>query len=444
MPPQLALLFCILLILYLFCLDWKKSDGVSSAIWIPFFWLSISGSRTISQWLIPADRAFSANALLEGNPLDRAVFIILIIAGVLILCKRKINWKSLLAENKWVWLYFVFGAISILWSDYPAVSFKRWIKALGSVVVVLVVLTEARPYLAIGVLLRRLAFLLLPLSVLLIKYFPELGRGYHMGQPLFTGVCFTKNALGQVCLLSGIYFSWNLLFGRKIPNCTQHRLHYSTYLIIIPMTVWLLHMANSATSLVCLIVATCVLIVGRHPFLINRPTRILSVGMMSIVVIIVSEYVFDAKSTALQLLGRTPDLTDRADIWSTYLTMVRNTFVGHGFESFYLSMIMQGMVDRRLAAHNGYLEMYLNLGIVGVAFVVGWIISGLKKAYDHLLLNYPEAILRLVIVIVVALYNWTEATFSGVTNMWFLLFFAIMSIPREEQNPLITIKNPNA
>ena len=43
---------------------------------------------------------------------------------------------------------------------------------------VLVILTEKRPYEAVGVILRRLAFLLLPLSVLFIRYYPDLGREY--------------------------------------------------------------------------------------------------------------------------------------------------------------------------------------------------------------------------------------------------------------------------
>ena len=44
---------------------------------------------------------------------------------------------------------------------------------------VLVLLTERHPYEAIGITLRRLSFLLLPASVLFVRYYPDLGRGYR-------------------------------------------------------------------------------------------------------------------------------------------------------------------------------------------------------------------------------------------------------------------------
>ena len=53
---------------------------------------------------------------------------------------------------------------------------KRWIKDLGNPIMALVILTERRPYEALGITLRRLSFLLLPLSVVFVRYFPELGR----------------------------------------------------------------------------------------------------------------------------------------------------------------------------------------------------------------------------------------------------------------------------
>jgi hypothetical protein len=214
MPRQLALLICILIILYLFWVDRKKIEGVSRAIWIPLIWMFFGASRYVSQWLNLGAPADTMDIYLEGNPVNAASFLILIVAGIMVLLRRRLNWGELLTKNTWIWLLFIFGIISFLWADYPFVSFKRWIKTLGNVIMVLVILTEKRPYEAIGVIFRRLAFICLPLSVLFIKYYPELGRAYHRGMPMFTGVAGTKNGLGQICLLSGIYFSWHMLLSR--------------------------------------------------------------------------------------------------------------------------------------------------------------------------------------------------------------------------------------
>ena len=436
MPRQLALFICILLILYLFWMDRKKTEGVSSAIWIPFIWMFLAGSRYVSQWLDLGAPAMSADAILEGSPIDRAVFTLLIIAGVLILRQRRINWNALFTQNAWIWLYFVFGAVSFLWSDYPFVSFKRWIKAIGNVIMVLVILTEEHPYEAIGVILRRLAFLLLPLSVLFIKYYPDLGRGYHMGKPMFTGVAGTKNGLGVICLLSAIYFSWNMLISRSEGNASGQSLHYSIYLIIIPMIAWLLYMANSATSLACMVVAVCLFVVGRQPVVVREPRRILAIGIACIVLFGIMELTFDVKDTVITMLGRRPDLTTRVPMWEDLLSMVRNPIVGFGYESFWLGARRQYMVEHWgivCQAHNGYLEMYLNMGLIGLLFVVGWIISGLKKVQRYLYINYPAAILRLCFIVVVSLFNYTEATFFGVSSLWVLFFLGIIDVSGQQE-----------
>jgi O-antigen ligase len=438
MPPQLAALICAIFILYLFRLDLKKKiDGVSRAIWIPFVWMFLAGSRYVSQWLDLGAPVTSADAYLEGSPVDRAVFLILILAGAMILIRRRLKWGELLNQNVLIWLFFLFGLISILWSDYPFVSFKRWIKALGNVIMVLVILTEQRPYGAVGFILRHLAFLLLPLSVLFIKYYPDLGRGYHMGLPMFTGVAGQKNGLGQICLLSGIYFCWDLLFNRREGIELGSRLHFSIYLVFLSMIAWLLYIANSATSLACLVVALALFIVARQPAVARVPRRILALGVACIVFWGIMELAFDVKDTVITMLGRRPDLTTRVPMWEDLLAMVKNPIVGVGYESFWLGdrrefVSSRWGVDRQ--AHNGYLEMYLSLGLIGLFTLVGGILSGLRKVARHLVVDYPAAMLRLSFIVVVVLYNWTEATFMGVSNIWVLLLLGVMGIPGQQKS----------
>lgn len=406
------------------------------AIWIPFFWMFFAGSRFASQWLRLGNVDASGFSVLDGSPLDRAFFLALMFAGVLVLLSRKVDWKTVFFENKWVWLYFVFGAVSFAWSDYPFVSFKRWIKALGNVVMVLIVLTEEQPYVAIGVILRRLAFLLLPLSVLFIKYYPNLGRGYHMGEPMFIGVSSTKNGLGAMCMLASIYFSWSLLFKRGGKRDSGGRLRYWIYLIMIPMTAWLLYKADSATSLSGTVFAIGFFLLATHRAFVREPRKLIPFVVACAAFIGIVEISFGIKEYVVTLLGRRPDLTTRVPMWEDLLSMVRNPLLGHGFESFWLGERLESVQGRwgdLLQAHNGYLEMYLNMGIVGVLFVVLWFLSGIKNAYRYLLVDRPAAILRFCFVGVIALCNYTEASFSGVSNMWMLLFLGIMDTPKQSQ-----------
>jgi exopolysaccharide production protein ExoQ len=406
--------------------------GVSSAIWIPFIWMFFAGSRYASQWLSLGSSFEVTNTYLDGSPIDRAVFLILEIVGVIILVRRRLNWKELFTQNIWICLFFIFGAISILWSDYPFVSSKRLFKALGNIIMVLVILTEVRPYAALGVVLRRLSFLFLPLSVLFIKYYPDIGRAYHMGRPMFAGVSDGKNGLGTICLISGIYFSWNLLFNRRDGVESGSRLHFSIYLIILPMIAWLFNMADSATSFACMVIAICLFLVGRQPVVSRKPLRILTISITFIALYSALELVFDMSGTIIEMLGRRPDLTTRVPMWEDLLSMVKNPIVGFGYESFWLGDRQKTIMEKwriTLSAHNGYLEMYLNLGLIGLFILVGWFLSGLRKVAHLLVIDYPAAILKLCFIVVLVLHNWTEAAFYATNIMWIIFMLATIEVP---------------
>jgi len=433
----------IIVILYLFRADQKsKAEGVSKAIWVPYAWAFIAGSRFVSQWLNPNATLTSAEAYLDGSPLDRAVFLILIIIAIAILIRRNLNWRMLFKNNTWIWLFLLFGLISVLWSDYPFVSFKRWVKALGTPLMALVILTEERPLEAIGVMVRRLAYVLLPLSVLFIKYYPHLGRMYHMGQPMFTGVALQKNGLGQICLVVGVYYCWDLLFNRTNRNDLRRRHLFPLHLLILLMLGWLIYMANSSTSLLCLIIAIGMLIVGRMGAVSKAPVRIVRVGLMAVLIVGALEATLGVSAQLIAILGRDPTLTSRVPIWHTLLTMAGNSWLGVGYESFWLGRRLPVLLETVgvMNAHNGYLETYLNIGLVGLALVVALMISGLVKVVKQITTDYRFAVLRLTFIIVVAVYNWTEATLYGVNNMWLLLFLGIIDY-RQQRNTVIAVKD---
>ena len=424
-------------------MDLKKSDGPSNALWIPLFWMFLAGGRFVSQWL-ELRGPLTSDAYLEGSPLDAAVFFLLIGAGVFVLLKRKIDWGQLMTQNKWICLYFLYCGISIIWSDYSFVSFKRLIKELGNPIMVLVILTEKRPYEATGVILRRLAFLWLPLSILFIKYYPLLGRGYHAdGTPMYNGVGQQKNDLGLMCLLVGIYLSWNFLLNRKGDFKLRKKGNIIDFLLI-GMTAWLLNMAQSATSLACLVVAVILLFMGRTALIAQKPNRIIVIMMLVVSLFLFLDTTLDVTDVIIRILGRNPTLTERTTTWSLLRGMVVNPIVGSGYHSFWLGERLELMWEKLGGiinqAHNGYLEQYLNLGLIGVAFIGVIILSGLLKVRRHLNVDYPSAMLRLCFIVTAILYNYTEASFYGINNMWLLTLLGIIEIPGQ-QKPLIKVQD---
>src|SRR2546428_837215 len=82
-------------------------------------------------------------------------------------------------------------------------------KACGHRVWLFVVATEPDRREALVRWMKRTAYVLLPLSVLLIRYYPTLGRAFDpwSGAPSNGGVAGNKNALGWDCLLLGFFFA---------------------------------------------------------------------------------------------------------------------------------------------------------------------------------------------------------------------------------------------
>jgi exopolysaccharide production protein ExoQ len=430
---SIATLVCIALIGYLIWCDRKRQESFSNALWVPVLWMFLAGSRYVTSWLNFQRSLTLVDTYNEGSPVDAFSFFLLIFIGIIILLKRKINWLLLLNQNKWILIYFVYCALSIGWSDAAFVSTKRYVKDMGNVVMVLIILTEKHPYKAIEAILRRLSFLLLPLSLLFIRYFPDMGRSYsYGGQPMYTGVGHQKNDLGSMCMISGIYYSWNVLINQR------HRIKWLgkenlVDFLFLALIAYLLHMSQSSTSLACLIVAVGLFFVSRASAFVRKPRRIITLLIIAAFLFWISDKTIGIQDSIYGFLGRDATLTDRTNLWEIVKRMATNPFVGTGFMSFWSGERL-GILWTKIGsngvnqAHNGYLEQYLNLGYIGVALIGLLIISGLFKIRKQLDFNFPSAMLRLCFVMVAVLYNYTEASFYGINNIWILTLLAIFDI----------------
>src|SRR5262249_4881110 len=131
--------------------------------------------------------------------------------------------------------------------------------------VVLVVLTDPQPLEAARTVLRRLSYLLIPLSVVLIKYFPEISKQYGAwtGLATYAGATTSKNMLGLACLISGLFFFWDTVTRWKDRKRPRTRQIILVNVAFIAMTLWLLKLASSATSGVCLALG-CLVIAAAH------------------------------------------------------------------------------------------------------------------------------------------------------------------------------------
>ncbi|MBI4684777.1 MAG: O-antigen ligase family protein [Nitrospirae bacterium] len=446
MPPKIALILCIIFIVYLFRIDIKRDSKVSYALWIPLIWLLITGSRPISLWLNLAPILDSPDDYLEGSPVDRALYFGLILAGLFILLKRKILVVQFAKDNPWIFLYFLYGFISILWSDYPLVSFKRWIKfAIGNSIMVLIILSEHYPLEAIKTLIRRCAYVLIPLSIVLYKYYPHLGRRYHSmsGKLTITGVSYSSNLLGTLCLICGFVLVWNLLSIWKERKISSDKKKIYAHILLLAMTFWLLWNADAATSSLSLIAGMCVMLGLRMPAIrenIQSIGRFITVIFFLFLPLIFLVDFSAFLSASVDVTGHSQTFWGRTQLWKELITMVPNPLTGVGFESFWLGDRIAKLWEkhwwRPTEAHNGYIEIYLNLGWIGLFLLAGFIVSAYGKIRRLLLSDFDYGRFQMGFFIMIILYNITEAAFKGIHLMFIFLLFIGIEYPRLHQKSL--------
>ena len=392
----------------------------SKALWLPLLWVIILGTRPVSLWL-GMDAKLIDSASTEGNPVNRYLSLAMIAAGIVVLLRRRLDWQKIFASNRWLFAFFIYCGLSAIWSDYGFVSFKRWVRDSGNAIMVLIVLSEKKPFESIKAIFARYTRIAIPLSVLFIKYFPDLGRYYTRWthEPAYCGVATFKNELGCILFICGCFLVQEYIDARSDQNVQRNKIDRWNRVLLILMVVWLLHMAHSSTALVCLIIGTGILLVMQFSWGRRQVEYLgsysLAVGLMAGILMSTPGLLGDG----LKILGRDSTLTGRTDIWADVLGEPINPLIGTGYQSFWL-----GPATDRLhltQAHNGYLETYLNGGLIGLGILLAFLLSAARRIKRRVQKGGPNGALLLCFFVTGFCYNFTEAMFSGLSLVWFVL-----------------------
>ena len=120
----------------------------------------------------------------QGNQWVEQIILSAHIARFIVLAQRSAKVSALFRENRLLLLFLGYMTLSILWSDDISSASIRWFRAVGDVTMALLVLTEPNPFVALLCVLRRAIVVLIPVSLVLCMYFPDLGRGREIHGPV--------------------------------------------------------------------------------------------------------------------------------------------------------------------------------------------------------------------------------------------------------------------
>ena len=258
------------------------------------------------------------------------------------------------------------GLFSFLWSIDPALSQRRGIAIMATTLagIFMGVRYDWRTLLRVLGLVWIVTAALSFITALLVPSFGVMNE-IHVGA--WKGLFYEKNQMGghmaRAAFLCGFLFimdaPWRRLWGAGVCLC-----------------VLLVLLSTSKTSLLGLLLGFAILGAGiwmKRGIVTGMTSAWLGVvlaGTFAGVMVFAPEVVFTA-------LGRDPSLTGRTDIWATLIDMInQRPMLGYGYGAFWALDSEPAYWVRVLVewdaptAHNGWLEVAIALGLVGLACLV--------------------------------------------------------------------------
>jgi O-antigen ligase len=436
-PATLAL--CLVFIIIGLRRESKEKGKFPEALWVPFIWIIVSASRPISMWFNPR-RALIASSLqdyIQGNPIERLFLVTLISLGLIIIVHRRRSFSLPIGPNIWLFALYFFALVSIGWAEYQGVSFRRWFRAAGDIIMALVILSEYDQEEVLERVLRRCAIILIPLSVVLIRWFKPYGVLYNPhGAPFWAGVTTGKNELGLLCAYLGVFLVWR--FIKQWPK--KDLWDISVFLLIL----YLLYGARSSTSVVVLLAGTLLLIILTA--LKNDRRRFTAFIVLTIILILFLQWlsigIFGESITPLffSAAGRDATFTGRVLLWQELISIgTLHPLAGAGYGNFWI-INMRRLWDKfdwgPTNAHNGFLDIYLELGLIGLAILMLLIVRTYKKLLYSLGTGGNISRLLIVYFIMILAHNVTETHIMRPTNfLWILFLLMAMKISQKAPTP---------
>jgi O-antigen ligase len=390
-------------------------------------------SRMPSEWLsaLAEGTSLPTNAL--GKLADQGFFVISIGLSWYFASSRGVKLRKVLFANTSLLLFYLYFICSPLWSGDPADSLIRILKDFGLTVVVLAaIMSEKQPEEALRAVFVRCASILIPLSVFFSRFtFAGFGRTYALnGAPMITGVNMYKNSLGEMVMVFGLFLVWDHLETRPANSKWPWSGMRWDVLVLSLMGLYLLKASDSKTSLVLLLIGLG-LIYGRGVFGSRGASTVLFLSVLSLPYPFLSRFSYTV-APALNAIGRDASFTGRTDIWKHITLTTVNPWVGEGFYNFWggpggraIQTAMQSGVPN---AHNGYLDIFLDGGLIGVALLgLVFVASGIELLHNLRVSRYYQ--FRFTLLIVAILGGCTESNFGRMSVLWFVTVLALVEFP---------------
>jgi exopolysaccharide production protein ExoQ len=360
----------------------------------------------------------------------------------LTVCLLFIHWRlviALVVKEKFLWLLIGLTLLSLLWSALPKETAAHnfhlvRVTLFGIYFASRFTLKEQVRLLAIFVSVTT--FLSLLFGLLLPEYgimgmseaFSSPQDKAHIGA--WQGVFTHKNALGRYMDLSSIILMLSMNSDYKF---------YWLRWIGLGSSVLLILLSTSKTALVILF--TLIMLIPLLKSLRwNYSWKIPLLTSLILFIGSATTLLIDNLDNILSALGRDATLSGRSDIWREVLWAInQRPWLGYGYEGFWhdgsgVEVIWNELKFQVSHAHNGVLDVLLQIGLVGTFLFVLTYFTACRKAIALLRKTESlEGLYPLVFLIFTILVNITESSLLE-ANSYLIMYITItLSLNKKDE-----------
>jgi O-antigen ligase len=309
-----------------------------------------------------------------------------------------------------------------MWSFEPATTLKDSITLIGSALFGLYLASRytIKQQLQLLAWVFGIAIILSFIFAIALPKFGIMG-GVHQGK--WRGVFLHKNVLGARMVISALIF---FLLGNEAKK------YRSTIWCGFCLSVLLMLLSASSSSLLNLLIlifAFFVFLIWRWPYPLMIPALIAIVTggeCLYLLFINSGDAIFNS-------IGKDATLTGRTELWPLVMEMIwKHPWLGYGFSGFWQGLDGESAYIWRAAGwtpthpHNGFLALWLDLGLLGLSvFFLGFWRNLVQAVVWLRLSKTMSSIWPILYLLYVVISNLTESGLIEANRLNFVLYTAI-------------------
>ncbi len=403
-----------------------KIAKISYVIFIFFVFINTSAFQ---------ERSHDVEELSTANPMNQLVFGSLLIISLIVLYSQKAETINFIKREKYFFIFLLWCLLTVFWSQHPFVSFKRFILYLSTCTVPLAVLLYSRNSDWLLKFFHYFLGIYLLISIAAVFTLPMAREDFGA----WLGMASSKNELGQICIIALIIFCVNFF---KIETLRGKSL--TIFLICIALT--LLVGSKSSTALFTgfiLVGIWATFYIGKlfEPIGASKAVSVIAIFFMLILFFSIVFFALDFIGSFLGGAGEDLTLTGRTDLWvDIWNETEKHLLHGAGFRGFWvidsprLAKLYEIYIWLPIQAHNGYLDIVNEVGIIGGLIFLMVLIS----FFNNLSKSKSSTVWKWIIVAAIFI-NITESKFISpktvMSVMFIFSYFAILTDVLKSEKP---------